>query len=270
MEKIIVSDVDGTLINSDKKINDFDLEMIKKATKNNIGFTIATGRVHTAIKYLIKQLNITIPVSTLNGTVVVDSITGKTIKSHHIEKSTVKKALDIITNQGVNTYYYTSRSLYSTDINSLGYYYLDMNDNLPEDERVNLVEVKDICNLTDENIYKIVAKDEDNKNFDKIRKEISSLENVSFCSSWHDNIEIFSNKGSKGISAKEIAEYMNVDIKNVMVIGDQTNDLSMFETDAFKVAMGNAVDELKERADFVTDDNDNSGLGKAIEIFMKR
>lgn len=270
MKKLIVSDIDGTLLNSKKNINPYDKKMIQIAKENDVYFTIASGRIYQAIDYLVKELEIKIPVSSLNGTIIVDSEKKEFIKTHKMDSMIVKKVLDIIYDNDLRAYFYTDDGLYTTEKEFGGAYYMDLNKTLPENEKINVVEIKNIFDFEDKNVFKIITKDDNRKNFDKVENLLKKVLEVTFSSSWHDNLEISSSKASKGRSVEEIAEFLEIDIKNVMVIGDYTNDMSMFETDAFKVAMGNAVDCLKERADFVTNNNDNNGIGKAIEIFLER
>lgn len=70
---------------------------------------------------------------------------------------------------------------------------------------------------------------------------------------------------NKGI--ENTIKYFNADLKDVVVFGDDTNDLVMFDKRWFSIAMGNAVDELKEAADYVTDTNVNDGIYKACKHF---
>lgn len=270
MKKLVVTDIDGTLLNTKKEISPYDREIIIKAMENGVALTIASGRIYQAIHYLVKDLDIDIPVSSLNGSIIVNSKTREHIKSHKMDGIAAMKVMDIIYSNGLEAYYYTSDGLYSTNLEYGGDYYMELNKILPDEDKINLVKVDDIFDFSRDNMFKIVTKDNNRKNFDKVEEALSQISEVSYCSSWYNNIEIFSSQASKGRSVEEIADFLGIDMKNVMVIGDHTNDLSMFQTDAFKVAMGNAEDSLKEKADFITSNNDNGGIGKAIKEFMKR
>ena len=72
----------------------------------------------------------------------------------------------------------------------------------------------------------------------------------------------------KGEATRRIARVMDVPLAEVAVIGDQANDLSMFELAAYRVAMGNAIDEVQRRADFVTLDNEHDGWAAAVDKFV--
>ena len=67
----------------------------------------------------------------------------------------------------------------------------------------------------------------------------------------------------------DLASRLKIDQKDVMVFGDQGNDISMFENPNFKkIAMGNAIEAIKEKADFVTKTNDEAGIAYAINKFV--
>ena len=68
-------------------------------------------------------------------------------------------------------------------------------------------------------------------------------------------------------AVKALCEYLNINNDEVMAIGDEENDLSMLEYAGYKIAMGNANEKLKKIATFITDSNNDDGVGKAIEKF---
>ena len=72
----------------------------------------------------------------------------------------------------------------------------------------------------------------------------------------------------KGEATRRIARVMNVPLAEVAVIGDQANDLPMFEVAAYRIAMGNGIDAAKALADFVTDDNEHDGWAAAVDKFI--
>ena len=70
---------------------------------------------------------------------------------------------------------------------------------------------------------------------------------------------------SKGSGLKELCDFLKIDISETVAVGDAQNDLEIFQTAGLAVAMRNAEPEIKNLADFVTDDNDNDGVAKVIE-----
>lgn len=75
---------------------------------------------------------------------------------------------------------------------------------------------------------------------------------------------------SKEYAITLISDVLNISLDNIMVFGDDFNDLGMFQLCGYPVAMGNAVDELKNAAKEVTDTNDNDGVAKTLEALFKK
>ena len=81
-------------------------------------------------------------------------------------------------------------------------------------------------------------------------------------------LEFLPNHVSKGNAIKILTQILNIDTDEIMVIGDEENDLSMFCCAKIKVAMKNANLQIKKRANFITESNNNSGVARAIEKFV--
>ena len=84
------------------------------------------------------------------------------------------------------------------------------------------------------------------------------------------NVEAVSRKASKGRAIEILAKRYGIGLDEVMAFGDNLNDMEMIETAGFGVAVGNAVDALKERADYVAESCDADGVARTIEKFCLR
>lgn len=94
-------------------------------------------------------------------------------------------------------------------------------------------------------------------------KTLKSLKNLP-CYRFHENY-LFVEPAYKSVGIKKVMDYFGADYKDAVVFGDSGNDISMFKDNWIKVAMGNAIPELKELADYVTDDVDKNGIYNACE-----
>lgn len=83
-------------------------------------------------------------------------------------------------------------------------------------------------------------------------------------------VEVYSKDASKGRALAELARHLDIRKEEIACIGDGENDLSMFEAAGLRIAMGNAVEDLKKQADYVTDSNARDGAAKAVEWILKR
>jgi len=126
--------------------------------------------------------------------------------------------------------------------------------------------IENIDELLQENIEirKIIANFDMKETTEVAKVELSKIDGLAIAASFFDNIEITDIKAQKGIMLSKVAEDLALSKDEVMVIGDSFNDYSMFTAFNESVAMGNAIDEIKEIAKYVTETNENNGVGKAI------
>ncbi len=96
-------------------------------------------------------------------------------------------------------------------------------------------------------------------------EKLEALKKLPWCRFRDDYI--FVEPGDKSIGIRKVMEYLQAPIEDVVVFGDEKNDLTMFCDDWFCVAMGNAIDELKEKADYITDDVNSDGVYNACKHF---
>ena len=126
-----------------------------------------------------------------------------------------------------------------------------------------------IEDIPGELIMKILAFDSDLGKIDLVGQELAQSPNLAVSSSSRGNLEITHSDAQKGIALSTIAKQLGIDLKDVMALGDNLNDVSMLERVGYSVAMDNAAPEVKTVAKYVTDSNENSGVGKAIKKFLK-
>src|SRR5699024_51086 len=109
---------------------------------------------------------------------------------------------------------------------------------------------------------------------DQVEKLWNNLPSWAFATydivrSFDSIIELNALGASKGNALIDLASRLKIDQKEVMIFGDQGNDISMFSNPNFmKIAMGNAIGAIKDKADYVTDDNDHNGIAKALKKFV--
>ncbi len=204
-------------------------------------------------------------VITHNGAQAVSAKSGKAIFKHLLDFSDFKR-LDAISKElKVNMQTITTDSqlfVTSPDINYysvLDTFYTHMQlryrpvTEVPEDIEIAKIMWADYPENID-NALPNLPKDLLDK-FDCIRSE-----------KWF--FEFMNPLATKGNAAIELGKYLGIDASEILTAGDQNNDLSMIEKGGFSIAMGNAIDTIKEKADYVTDTNNNDGLAKAIEKFV--
>lgn len=102
----------------------------------------------------------------------------------------------------------------------------------------------------------------------KIKDEINKLNSVDCFASGDHSLEINYKDVSKGNAIKSLLDKYNIKEEELVCIGDNENDISMIKLAGLGIAMGNAISEVKNIADYITDTNKRDGVAKAIEKFI--
>jgi len=280
MIKLIASDMDGTLLNSNHKISKENLEAIKKAESMGVKFTIATGRRFEDVKPLIDENDLKCQCIALNGGEYIDE-EGKVLEGIYIDRKEASQIIDMIIKENIVAEVYTNQGLYSVNtkeeaLTEVAYRIKAFDPKTSFEEAIKYAEthphfldlkyIKDIDEFlnSDIKIGKFVAFYNDEETTIKVKRKLESIERLAIASTFTKNIEINNKEAQKGLILAKVAEKMGIRRDEVMVIGDSFNDYSMFTEFPISFAMKNAVPQIKEAAKYITDTNDNAGVAKAI------
>ena len=280
MIKLIVSDMDGTLLNSDHQISKENLEAIRKAEEKGVHFAIATGRAYSDVKPLLDESNLKCECILSNGAEYRDK-DGNILEEVAIEKDSARKILNMIQRDGLSVEIYTDDGFYTIDSEE---------DSLRETARrvqtfnpgtsfeealeqakmhphfVNLHYIDDVEEFlnSEVKIAKFVAFYEDEETTLKVKKTLEDINGIAISSTFTRNIEINNKEAQKGLILAKVIKKMGIKKEEVIVLGDSYNDISLFTEFPISFAMENAVPEIKELAKYITDTNYNDGVAKAI------
>ncbi len=271
MIKLIVLDLDGTLLSSEKKINPVDREAVKEALDAGISVTVFTGRSkHSASRY-VKELGIGVPVVFQNGALIVDFSSGKILRMVKLSGEIAKKVVLEARKMDIFYIIYTEFSTIKDMMVDRSYkgpyeYYMEQN-------IWRMYFVKDVINHIREDVAEIAL----------IGKKDSIEEAVSWIDEREASViksteiggesfwEIFGPGCSKAIALEFLLEHFGVSKDEVMFIGDGYNDVEVLKTVGYPVVMGNAPEDVKKYAKYITSDNDSGGVAEAIrKIALKK
>jgi len=127
----------------------------------------------------------------------------------------------------------------------------------------------ELINQRGNEIYKVFGTSFNRTNLDKARQELQLLPGLAISSSGAGNLEITDINAQKGIAVETYAKSKGISMKDVMVIGDNYNDLSMMVRAGHSVAMGNAPAAIKVACTEITTTNEHDGVGLAIEAILQ-
>ncbi len=268
--KAVLCDVDGTLVNNDKEITDFTATTIKNVAKKGIFVSICSGRVAPMLSVMTNKLDIKGPVVSVNGGLIVDSVTGDTLFGKKIKSKSAREIFLFSLEKGLDCGAVVSTGAHFTKNSYRIKIFEKYNVQAQQSGQNQLVLTTsndpDIVNFEDVYKFLILAKNQDEYN--TYREHFEQNDNLFVVSSEKLLIELMPSGVNKGLGVLEIAKLLKITPDEVMVFGDFENDKEMFETAGFRVAMGNASDEIKKLSDYVTDTNQNDGVAKALEKFL--
>ncbi|MDQ0198428.1 Cof-type HAD-IIB family hydrolase [Neobacillus ginsengisoli] len=251
MKKIVFFDIDGTLLDHEKKLPNSTKKAIKLLKENGIFVAIATGRAPFMFKSLLEELDIDSFVS-FNGQLVIfenEVIYENALNQQELERflhDTKKKGHPLIfMNEKTMKATVTHHSFIEISMGSL---------KLPHPG-------EDASFYVERNIYQSLlfceAKEEQEyfqeyQQFDFIR--------------WHPySVDVLPKGGSKAEGIKKMIERLGFDLKDVYAFGDGLNDLEMLKAVGTGIAMGNGVPEAKELADLITSDVSENGIWNGLK-----
>lgn len=268
--EFVVFDVDGTLVNDEGEIGEKTKQLIMNLKKLGVLFSFASGRLHSALIPFAEELKIYSPLISLDGS-VIKSVAGKVfVYRSFLKKSQVKKAIEY------SEKYLISIALCHTE----AIYYTEQNSIIPKLLDKFGAVYKEVNSYDDftEDTLEIVFASNTRRTIEFVRDKLSFPFTIGtsvsfFKSQTHEGIyylEVRRSGSSKGKAMQRLLKYLRINENRTAVLGDWYNDLSMFETKAMKVALKNAIPELKKAADYVLKKSNNEeGVTEFLEALLK-
>ncbi len=265
---MLVLDIDGTLVGSDKTISEKTREAIIKAQQRGKIVAIASGRSIAGIRKTASNISLEQYggyVIAYNGTTVVNCKTGECIYNQMVPKELVKPVYEAAkrVNAGIVVYNDNTKEMISG--NGLNEYIkIDA-----EACNVTINEVSDFVKAINFpfNKFLLSGKPEHMAEVEKIMaKEFGDRLNVFRSDPFY--VELLPRYVDKGVAVEKLVKHLDIQREKVICIGDSYNDLPMLRFAGMGVAMGNAQQEVKEIADYVTASNDEDGIVNVIDKFM--
>jgi len=269
--KMVVSDLDQTLLNSDATFSPENLDAIRAAEAKGIFFTICSGRIFPMLEVYTRALDIQGPVITTNGAAIVDGKTGKLLSKHTIPHEIAVKILDYARERDYDYSALTSQISYFSG-NSQRIKRFERYNEIAESDGLKAMHLeyfngRSYTNIEDE-ILKMLLYQIPAEEFSSVLAFLDSIPEIHFTSSDEGLLDIMAAGTNKGTAVAEVRKFMGFEKEQVCVFGDYINDLAMFEEAGLTVAMSNAHEELKSKALYITDTNDRAGVARALEALI--
>ena len=268
-QQIFVSDLDGTLLQSDGTLSDYSRAKLTELLNAGVHFTVASGRAWGEIVPILGDLPLSLPVIAINGAYLTDYKTGKHHVINHLAnefaRAIYQHVLDhtllpfIVTHNGVED------RLYWQDLaNEQMQWYHDIL-HVHKDQRIRRTE--DLNHALNEKViaFAVMGPKSDVMELSQCLAQTypGRMENFLFENPYtpgHWWLTIHDQKVCKSRAIQTLVEMTGHDLKNLTVFGDHINDIKMFQLAGRAVAVANAEDEVKRYADEIIGSNDDDAV----------
>lgn len=269
-QTLYISDLDGTLLNRDSVVSPHSIEKINALLQKGMLFTVATARTPATVVPLLQQLNLNIPAILMNGAVLYDIQQRRYIRSNGFTDNSALRYISLLEMRELVPF------VYRIAHNKLQVFHKPLANDMQREfkrQREN-TPYKDFILTTDYQkelldnppLFLLVI-----DHFDKLQTAAAEISRAGKCSIFcyrdiidpeYGNLEIYPKGVSKAATAQEIITRLNP--WEVVVFGDNLNDLPLFRVADRRYAPENAIDEIKQQATAIIADNDHDGVARFL------
>ena len=288
MYKLVAIDLDGTMLNSYGMVTENTKQVIKNTINKGTEVIIASGRPIDSIKTIAKEIGSENYFIAGNGALIYDIKKDEIIYEKFMNKQKVLEIIKICEENSIAYNIYTEKTIIAKGLKYNVLYYYKENLKKEESKKTNITIVEDVYeyikNLENEKFLKITVCDETKSVFNSIIRKLRTVEDIEVLDVLHMSRKMIK-QGTEDvpieyyyteISLKDVdkwsaIEYLtskiNISKDEIIAIGDNINDKQMIENAGVGIAMGQSTPVITEIADFVTSNNNEDGVAKALEKY---
>ena len=270
--KMLVLDLDGTVLNEEKRIPEENKLAIQKVIYKGVKVVVCSGRIFSGARAYAKELGIKDFVIACNGAIIKTMPKNELIYSNHLNYEDSQKVIDICKANNIYMHAYIGETLVTEQLKYTSLLYSERNKEQDEEDRIDIKVVDSLKEYTEQcgtPVTKFVIISDYSTELEKVREEVSKIQTVEIASSASDNIEVMNKGVCKGNAVEILCEHLKIPISQTVAIGDNENDISLIESAGLGIAMGNAIPAIKRIAKDITYTNEEMGVARALEkIFL--
>jgi len=260
--RLVLADVDGTLVTNDKVLTDRAIDAVRKLGEAGILFAVTSGRPPMGMSMLIEPLDITTPIAAFNGGLLVNRDMS-VIEQRVLPEDLVKPVSELFGAFGLDTWVYQGADWYVPDPKGA---------HVAKETATVKFEPKVMTGLDGltENIAKLVGVSDD---LDAVARASTAAhdkfgDHVTASRSQPYYLDVTHPDANKGAVAQYLSKRYSIPSEAIATIGDMPNDVLMFAHSGLSIAMGNASPEVQHAARRVTTANSDEGFANAMERFV--
>ena len=260
--RLVVSDVDGTLVTSDKALTDASVAAVERLGAAGIRFAVTSGRPPRGMEMLVEPLSLVEPIGGYNGGLVVQPDLS-VLEAHSLPDALVPAIVEVLDRSGVDVWCYQGNDWFVRD-----------KDRPHVDQESATVQfppsVRDSFEGLVSQVVKVVGVSDDP---DTIAAALRATHDafgagVAATTSQPYYLDVTHPEANKGAVIAYLARALDVPSEEIATIGDGPNDVLMFARAGLSIAMGNGPAAVQRSADHVTASNDDEGFAYAMERFV--
>lgn len=279
MIKLVASDLDGTIIDKNNKINEENFKAINKINSNGLDFVICTGKTYPIVKDICNEFSANYGIFG-NGNQIIDLKTDKVIYTSFLSQHELNTSIEIAKANNLHIHIYTNNDIITENLA-----YMDLRNYklYEENPSINFTIVDDIQKYIINNKINvsqlIISSD---NSLEDVKSNIAKKINVSMhlikkrgiykdfiIDKEYEYLDISPKKTNKNTALNILGNYLNINRSEMMSVGDNLNDYDMIKNSGIGVAVANSYDDLKSVAKYVTKNNvENAGFAEAIYKFL--
>lgn len=269
--KIIAMDLDGTLLDSEKRLSEENRAALTEAAAKGIEIVPTTGRIYSIIPEVIRELPFINYAITVNGAEVYDVKNDRVIAKNELSWQKAVEVMEYLDGFDVVYDCYQGGRGYMTasHLEKVGNYVTNPYfQALYARSRQPVPELKEMVREKKEGVQKIQMCTNNGELKAWFLENLQTrFSGVAISTALPYNVEINDEKGHKGGAIARLCEHLGCTMANVMTLGDGANDITMLQMAGISVAMENAAPDVKAAAKYVTGSCDESGVAQAIRKF---
>jgi Cof subfamily protein (haloacid dehalogenase superfamily) len=258
----LVTDVDGSLLTDEKVLTAEARAVVAELHAAGIVFGIVSSRPPRGLRMLIEPLRITTPIAGFNGGVIATPAL-EILEQHLLPSEVAQRAVDLIVTCGAEPWVFSGEDWLVLDA---GGSHVGLEVRTVQFEPTAVKAFGNALKSAD----KIVAVSNDVALLTRCEAKVRAAlgGEAAIARSQRYYLDITHPLANKGAAISTLSSRLNIPLSQIAVIGDGGNDVPMFERAGLSIAMGNASSEVRGRADYVTQSNDNDGFAKAVKRYL--
>jgi hypothetical protein len=260
--RLLVSDIDGTLVLPDKSLTPAALGAARKLAGAGIGLSLVSSRPARGMAGLVKALGLKLPFAAFNGGSLV-APDGSLISAKRLSAAAANTAIDLFRTRGITVWAFADDNWCLTDTSSP---YVQRERRTVGFDPVVVANFDGIIDRIDKLVGVSGRPDLLTDVEAEAQGRLEGLANARRSQTYY--LDVTNPEADKGHAVRALCAEIGVPETETAVIGDQANDMAMFAVAGLAVAMGQGTDQVRAAADFVTEANTEDGFAKAVDRFI--